>query len=42
MIDPAITFPFFMTIQHAFYAEQMDVTKPAALAKLAADKEIVR
>jgi len=36
-----IAFPFFMTIQHAFYDEQMDVTKPDVLAKLVTDKGIV-
>lgn len=35
-LDPALTFPLFKTIQHAFYAEGRDVTRPGVLADLAA------
>ena len=36
-IDPALTFPLFKAIQHAFYAEGRDVTQPDVLADLAAE-----
>ena len=40
LIDPEVAFPFFMAIQHAFYAEQLDVTRANVLAKLVVDKDI--
>ena len=36
-MDPALTFPLFKALQHAFYAEGRDVTQPAILAGLAAE-----
>lgn len=45
-IDPALTFPLFKAIQHAFYAEGRDVTQSAVLAdlatKLGVDREAFR
>ena len=35
-LDPALIFPLFRAIQHAFYAEGRDVTQPGVLAALAA------
>lgn len=35
-IDPALIFPLFKAIQHAFYAEGRDVTQAGVLADLAA------
>lgn len=40
IIAPALVFPFFATIQHAFYVEQADVTQPDVLKKLAIDLNI--
>lgn len=37
---PALTFPFFAAIQHAFYVNQIDVTKPENIAQLAGDMAI--
>jgi putative protein-disulfide isomerase len=34
-IQPASVFPYFTAIQHAFYVDRRDVTKPEALAELA-------
>ncbi len=36
-MDPALIFPLFKAVQHAFYAEGRDVTQPAILAGLAAE-----
>jgi len=36
-IDPALIFPLFKAIQHAFYAEGRDVTQAGVLADLAAE-----
>jgi len=35
--DRSLEFPFFESVQHAFYAENRDVTKPDVLADLAAE-----
>lgn len=35
-LDPALIFPLFKAIQHAFYAAGRDVTQPAVLADLVA------
>jgi putative protein-disulfide isomerase len=35
-LEPALIFPLFKAIQHAFYAEGRDVTQAAVLAELAA------
>lgn len=35
-LDPALIFPLFRAIQHAFYVEGRDVTQPGVLAALAA------
>jgi putative protein-disulfide isomerase len=37
-IDPAATFPYFKSVQQAFYVEQRDVTRPDELAALAQDQ----
>jgi len=37
-IDPKATFPYFKSVQQAFYVEQRDVTRPAELAALAQDQ----
>lgn len=37
LINPEVMFPFFESIQSAFYVEQKDVTKPEILMQLAAD-----
>ena len=34
-LDPAMTFPMFKSIQHAFYAEGRNVTQPQVLGELA-------
>jgi putative protein-disulfide isomerase len=41
-IDPALIFPLFKAIQHAFYAEARDVTQAGVLAGLAVDLGVDR
>jgi len=40
LINPEVIFPFFESIQSAFYVEQKDITKPEILMRLAADMGI--
>jgi putative protein-disulfide isomerase len=39
-INPTATFPYFKSVQQAFYAERQDVTKPETLAALAQRQDI--
>ncbi|MDO9468497.1 MAG: DsbA family protein [Thiobacillus sp.] len=41
-LDPALIFPLFKAIQHAFYAEGRDVTQSAVLADLVAELGVDR
>ena len=41
-LDPHATFPYFIRLQQAFYAEQRDITQPEVLADIAAEFDIDR
>jgi putative protein-disulfide isomerase len=39
-LNPAAMLPYFKSVQHAFYAEKQDITKPETLATLAQRQDV--